>query len=149
MTAGERVIGEIAKVMDNVQICAPRAAQCALGRVMPSLDDWREGNRREIARRAAALRACLAALPTWELVSLGAFFAYVRHPWPERGSAAVAERLAERAGVATLPGAFFGAGQEAYLRFAFANVDAAALATLGERLRDPALAASDVPDVPG
>ena len=134
LTAGEAVIGEIAKVMDNVQICAPRAAQHALARVMPALDGWREANRLEIERRATALRHAFDALPGWHLASLGAYFAYARHPWADEDSVVVAARLAEERGVLTLPGAFFGAGQERYLRIAFANVDAATLERLPERL---------------
>jgi aspartate/methionine/tyrosine aminotransferase len=36
--------------------------------------------------------------------------------------------------VLCLPGSMFGPGQDSYLRFAFANVDAASMATLAERL---------------
>ena len=49
-------------------------------------------------------------------------------------SARAAERLAGEAGVITLPGSFFGPGQEDHLRFAFTNVDEEQIACLAERL---------------
>jgi aspartate/methionine/tyrosine aminotransferase len=45
----------------------------------------------------------------------------------------VARALAEERGVLGLPGSFFGPGQDTHVRIAFANVDRAAIATLGER----------------
>jgi aspartate/methionine/tyrosine aminotransferase len=65
--------------------------------------------------------------------SLGAYFAYVRHPL-SAGAASAAGRLASNVGVLTLPGPYFGLGQERHLRFAFANVAADALAALPARL---------------
>ena len=49
-------------------------------------------------------------------------------------SARAAERLASQAGVVTLPGSFFGPGQEDHLRFAFTNVDDRQIASLAARL---------------
>ena len=134
VTADARVIENLAKVMDNLQICAPRAAQVAVAEAMPELTDWRRANRVEIARRRETLEAMMASLPAWRIESIGAYFSYLRHPFEGTGSAEVARRLAEERGVLCLPGAFFGAGQEAYLRLAFANADCAALEKLSERL---------------
>lgn len=134
IVAGEAVVAEIAKVMDNVQICAPRVPQVALARLLERLDGWREGNRLEIVRRGDALARAFAALRGWEIASLGAYFAYVSHPWSGEPSARVAERLAAERGVVTLPGSFFGANQDAYLRLAFANVDQGTIWLLPERL---------------
>ena len=44
-------------------------------------------------------------------------------------------RLAQEHDVLCLPGSMFGAGQEDYLRFAFANVDADLMLPLVERLK--------------
>ncbi len=134
ITAGVSVIAEITKVMDNMQICAPRAAQVAVAAAMPILADWRAGNRLEIARRADALPAVMAQLPGWEIGALGAYFAFIRHPFEGLTSAAVAERLAKEAGVVCLPGSYFGEGQERFLRLAFANADAASISLLADRL---------------
>ncbi len=135
ITAGAPVITAIAKVMDNLQICAPRAAQHAVARAIEPLADWRAGNRAEIETRAQAMRETMAKVPEWEIAAMGAYFAYVRHPFEGRSSAAVAQGLAETVGVSCIPGAFFGEGQERYLRLAFANADAGVIAGLAERLR--------------
>ena len=134
VTASPAMVGEIAKIMDNLQICAPRPPQAAVARGLPALAGWRENNRREIMARAQALRAAMGALPGWNLQSLGAYFAFVRHPFGETPSRVVAERMAREAGVVVIPGEFFGKGQEGSLRFAFANADGAAIRTLPERL---------------
>ncbi|SSC71703.1 unnamed protein product [Ciceribacter sp. T2.26MG-112.2] len=134
VTAGPDAVAEIAKVMDNLQICAPRAPQAAVARAIPALKDWRNDNRAEIANRAETLRAVMAKLPDWKMDSIGAYFAFIRHPFPGTPSAEVAEKLAKEAGVVCIPGAYFGEGQENYLRFAFANADSKTIATLANRL---------------
>lgn len=138
ITASEQVITEISKVMDNLQICAPRAAQVAVSKAMPALADWREQNRLEIQNRAACLRELMQALPEWKVVAMGAYFAFIEHPF-EAGSLTVAKALAEQRGVTCLPGVFFGEGNERFLRFAFANVDTQALSALPEKLKTLAL----------
>lgn len=134
VTAGPKAVAEIAKVMDNLQICAPRAPQAAVARAIPALKDWRNANRAEIARRAETLRAVMAGLPDWKMDSIGAYFAFIRHPFPGTPSAEVAEKLAKAAGVVCIPGAYFGEGQENYLRFAFANADSETITSLTARL---------------
>ena len=136
ITAGPEAVEQIAKVMDNLQICAPRAAQAAVAKALPLLADWREENRREIVRRAEALKSVMTTVPDWRIDAIGAYFAFVRHPFPSLESAAVAERLARRAGILCIPGGYFGEGQQHHLRFAFANADVGTIMMLGERLRD-------------
>nr|WP_246753063.1 aminotransferase [Sinorhizobium sp. BG8] len=135
ITAGAAVVEQVAKIMDNLQICAPRAAQVAVAEALPKLAAWREGNRQEIVRRAQALRETMQLLPDWKVDALGAYFAFVRHPAAGRGSADVAERLAKSVGIVCLPGDYFGEGQDRYLRFAFANADVPTISLLGDRLR--------------
>lgn len=134
ITAGPAFIAQVAKIMDNLQICAPRSAQAAVAEALPLLSDWREENRQEILRRADALKRVMAALPDWQLAAVGAYFAFVRHPFAGTQSATVAEALARRVGVSCIPGGYFGVRQEGYLRFAFANADVAGIDRLAERL---------------
>ncbi|OJF97868.1 aminotransferase [Pararhizobium antarcticum] len=134
ITAGPALIEQIAKVMDNLQICAPRSAQAALAKAIPALEGWRADNRIEISKRSDALKQVMSRLSGWRLQAIGAYFAYVRHPYPDIRSEFVAEKLAKVAGVVCLPGDFFGEGQESYLRFAFANADVDTLFLLEERL---------------
>ncbi|TNM61346.1 aminotransferase [Aliirhizobium smilacinae] len=136
ITAGELVIGQVAKIMDNLQICAPRAAQGAVAMALPLLAAWREENRQKIGRRAEALKAVMQQLPDWKLDAIGAYFAFVRHPFAGVGSAEVAEKLAKRAGITCIPGVYFGSGQQNYLRFAFANADVSTIGRLTERLKN-------------
>jgi aspartate/methionine/tyrosine aminotransferase len=134
ITAGPALIEQVTKIMDNLQICAPRSAQAAVARAIPALADWRLANRAEIASRANALKDVMSRLRQWKLQAVGAYFAYIRHPFPDIDSQFVAEKLAKLAGVVCLPGDYFGEGQENYLRFAFANADVPTILTLEERL---------------
>jgi aspartate/methionine/tyrosine aminotransferase len=136
ITAGGHVVAQVAKVMDNLQICAPRSAQAAVAQAIPQLAHWREENRQEIGRRAEALKSVMRGLNDWKLDAIGAYFAFVRHPFPGTGSAEVAEQLAKRAGITCIPGAYFGDGNQDYLRFAFANADVGTIALLEERLKN-------------
>jgi aspartate/methionine/tyrosine aminotransferase len=134
ITAGPAMVDQVAKIMDNLQICAPRAAQAAVARAIPALADWRRANRAEIAGRAAALNDVMSRLPDWHIQAIGAYFAYIRHPFADTPSEAVAETLARHAGVVCLPGVYFGEGQGANLRFAFANADATTIRQFEARL---------------
>jgi aspartate/methionine/tyrosine aminotransferase len=132
--AGAAFMPELTKVLDCVQICAARIGQAALTWAVPNLPEWREENRAIMNGRTDACRAAFAALPGWTLDSCGAYFAYLRHPFPGATSWQVAEALATRLGIVTLPGEAFGPGQERYLRLAFANVEAEAIAGVVARL---------------
>ena len=136
ITASPIVIAEIAKVMDNLQICAPRPPQAAVAEAIPALRKWREANRQEIIMRAETLKLTIAKLPNWHLASCGAYFAFVKHPCAGLSAADASKQLALEAGVLTIPGSYFGASNEEYLRFAFANVDSQTIAKLDERLKD-------------
>jgi len=133
VVAGRDIIAEMAKIMDNIQICAPRAAQRAVAPMIDALADWRAENSQRIASRAALFREVFDGLDGWQIASLGAYFGYVRHPGAEN-SIAVAEDLVARTGVLTIPGGFFGQNQDRFLRFAFANADSKAISSLPERL---------------
>jgi len=132
----ENLILEISKVMDNLQICAPRPPQAAVAKALPLLKAWREENRIEIATRASILQDVFTQLPEWNISAIGAYFAYIKHPFYEVSSLQVAQQLAQERGVTCIPGGFFGKNQENYLRFAFANVDQETLKNLPARLKD-------------
>ncbi len=131
---GRAILDEIGKVIDCVQICAPRAAQHALAWAIPSTSAWRAANTREIEHRAQAFKEAMIKINGWRLDSIGAYFAYVAHPFTDVPVRRVAERLAQERGVLALPGPYFGPNQETHLRVAFANVAADAIAELPARL---------------
>lgn len=134
ITAGEPLITAVSKIMDNLQICAARPPQHAVAETLETLADWRAQNRLEIRRRREALVNVISACDGWEIATIGAYFSYVQHPHLDRSSTEVAQFLAQEQGVVALPGTFFGEGQQAYLRFAFANVSAEELQLLASRL---------------
>jgi len=72
----------------------------------------------------------------YELVSSGALFAYVKHPFADETAKQVAMRLAGEHDLLCLPGSMFGPGQEQYLRIAFANAEASDMETLVDRLME-------------
>ncbi|MEH6405444.1 MAG: aminotransferase [Sneathiella sp.] len=131
----EDLILEISKVMDNLQICAPRPPQVAVAKALPLLKDWREMNRIEIAARVNTLKQAFLGLPDWNISAIGAYFAYIKHPFTGASSLEVAQQLATERGVICIPGEFFGRNQENYLRFAFANADQETLNVLPARLK--------------
>lgn len=134
--AGTELIQEISKVMDNLQICAPRPPQAAVAKALPVLKDWREANRVEISSRSNTLKEIFSHLPEWKISAIGAYFAYVKHPFEGASSIKVASQLAQMRGVISIPGEFFGDNQENYLRFAFANADQETLKLLPKRLKN-------------
>ena len=136
LIAGAGLLGETAKILDTLQICAPRAPQLALPWAIPALAGWRAENAAEIRRCAEAFRQSIAQLDGWTVASIGAYFAYVAHPFIGKGDAAICERLAATRGVLCLPGSFFGPGPAGFLRIAFANVDVAQIEQLPARLSD-------------
>ena len=134
VTSGPAMVLELAKIIDNIQICAPRTPQIAVAPMLKALTDWRQGNRERIAARAELFEQVMTSLEGWELLSKGAYFGYVRHPYRDMDSFAVAMRMANKVGVLTIPGTFFGDGQEDFLRFAFANAGRDVIAALPDRL---------------
>lgn len=141
IACGRRLGAEIAKAMDTVAICAPRVGQVAAIYGLRALGDWRLANNAMMRDRLARLRDAFRRNDIgYELVSAGAYFAYVRHPHDGRPAAAVARRLADRQNILCLPGSMFGDGQEPFLRFAFANVAAEAMPAIAARLAEDARA---------
>jgi len=134
ITAGEPALAQIGKVLDCVQISPVRAGQSAVTWGIDGIRDWRERNRAEINARADLFRKAMAPLNGWRVLSAGAYFAYVAHPFEGVKAAEVARRLVEDCGVLALPGPYFGPGQENHLRIAIANVAADRIEGLRERL---------------
>ncbi len=136
ITAGASLLAQIAKLMDTVSICAARISQDGALYALNHLWPWAAAKRDLMADRRRALHTVFQSGNLgFELVSSGAYFAYVRHPFAGEPAASVAKRLAQEHGVLALPGTVFGSGQDDYLRLAFANLEADRMAELGERLR--------------
>ncbi|WP_299558166.1 aminotransferase [uncultured Sulfitobacter sp.] len=138
-------LAEVEKFLDTVAICPAQLGQHAALWGMRHLDQWLAGERDEILHRRAAISAGFPELAAngWELLGLGGYFAYLRHPFAQ-SSADLAPALVRAAGVLCLPGTmFYPAGDPdapAELRIAFANLDATGIGVLFDRL-----AALDMP----
>ncbi len=128
-------MGAVEKIADTITICPPHIGQRAALYALQHLEQWREEKRTRVLGLIDALDAAFQRhAPRYELISRGAFFAYLRHPFEDRNSIEVAKSLVRNQALLLLPGEFFGGGQERYLRAAFANADAEALDDFARRL---------------
>jgi aspartate/methionine/tyrosine aminotransferase len=139
LIAAPQLLAEVEKFLDTVAICPPQLGQRAALWALQNLKQWLAGERAEILDRRAAIADEFPRLAAkgWRLMGLGAYFAYLEHPFTE-SSAALAPKLVKEAGVLLLPGTMFqpethreGARQ---FRLAFANVDRAGIKLLFDRL---------------
>jgi aspartate/methionine/tyrosine aminotransferase len=123
LVASEKFIHQALKAQDSMVVCQPRITQQAVRYGAEHLDSWVADNREMMARRHDRFRKefVISGNP-FRLVASGAFFAWVRHPFPALTGREVARRLVEEAGLLCLPGEVFGPGLTAYLRLAFGNI---------------------------
>jgi aspartate/methionine/tyrosine aminotransferase len=128
-----RVAEHVIKVQDCVQICPARAGQLAVTWALGGLDEWRRNKRQQFSDKAREFRLAMANVVGWEIASIGAYFAYIRHPFEGSDAGAIAERLASENGLLLIPGSFFGPGQERYLRLSFGNLTPESLRALPTR----------------
>jgi aspartate/methionine/tyrosine aminotransferase len=135
LIAGPQMIEAVEKIIDCVAICAPHTGQKAALFGLQNLDQWKQQKRVMMANRLHAMKAAFANhASNYRIVSAGAFFAYLAHPYVNHDARAVAMGLAQHCGVLTLPGSMFGPEQDGYLRLAFANVDASSIEDAAQRL---------------
>ena len=134
------LLGEVEKFLDTVTICPNQIGQHAALWGMQHLGDWLAGERTEILDRRAAIKQGFPALAKkgWNLMGLGAYFAYVEHPF-DIGSDEVARRLVSEASILLLPATMFMPSSDTsgtrQLRIAFANLDRSGIGTLFDRLQ--------------
>jgi aspartate/methionine/tyrosine aminotransferase len=136
LTAGQELQVQIAKVLDCITICAPHLGQRAALYGLQHLHAWQREKREAMRAKRLGLKQLFdKPLGGFRLVSCGAYFAYVQHPFADKTATQVAQHLAESQNILMLPGSMFGPEQERFLRIAFANLDAAQLPELGRRLQ--------------
>ena len=126
-------VPQVTKVLDCMHICPQRPAQVAMSWAIGALGGWRDANAQEMAARADTVRSAFAAIPHWRIDSLGAYFAYLRHPFEGLDAWVVSEHLAQAHGVMLLPAPAFN-GSPDHLRVSFANVDREGIWRLAARL---------------
>ena len=142
MITGQQRLAEVEKLLDTVAICPGQIGQHAALWGLQNLRQWLAGERAEILARRAAIAKGFAPLERggWQLLGLGAYFAYMQHPFKMR-SDDLARHLVREQSILCLPGTMFcpdddpdGAGQ---LRIPFANLDQAGISVLFDRLAAP------------
>ncbi|WP_298835480.1 aminotransferase [uncultured Roseobacter sp.] len=132
-------LAQAEKFLDTVAICPGQIGQYAALWGMQNLDDWLAGERDEILRRRAAIEAGFTPMAErgWSLMGVGAYFAYMSHPFAE-SSATLAPRLVREQGILCLPGTMFCPGDDPagarQLRIAFANLDVPGIGAFYARL---------------
>ena len=123
LVAAEQFIHHALKAQDTMAVCQPRITQHAIRFGVEHLDGWVAANREMMARRHDRFRDEFTAPGNpFHLVTSGAFFAWVRHPFPAWTGREIAKRLVHEAGLLCLPGEVFGPGLTSYLRLAFGNI---------------------------
>ncbi len=134
------LLAEAEKFLDTVAICPGQIGQFAALWGMQNLSQWLAGERDEILDRRAAIAEGMPQLEAkgWRLLGLGAYFAYLEHPF-DLPSDELAQRLVPEAGILLLPGTMFmpdhdPAGKR-QVRIAFANLDRAGIVQLFDRLQ--------------
>jgi aspartate/methionine/tyrosine aminotransferase len=137
--ASETRIAEIEKFLDTVSICPNQLGQKAALWGLQNLGEWLANERLEILIRRSLIEENFPRLAAkgWKLLGLGAYFAYLKHPF-DISSDALARHLVNDASVLTLPGTMFvtdtDQSGEDQLRIAFANIDAHRINLLFDRL---------------
>ncbi|MEX0281503.1 MAG: aminotransferase [Arenibacterium sp.] len=144
MICSPELLDEVEKFIDSVTICPNQLAQHAALWGLRNLEQWLAAERAEILKRRAAIKAGFPGLEAkgWSLLGLGAYFAYVAHPY-DIASDVFARDLVHKAGILLLPATMFvapgdpsGARQ---LRIAFANLDTDGIARMFDRLQTLAM----------
>ena len=135
--ASPKLLREMEKFQDTAIICANMLGQKAALWGMRNLSQWVAGERAEILDRRAAVEDHIGPLAGWDILGLGAYFAFVSHPF-DAPSDTVARRLVQEAGVLALPATMFAPEGDPIcdkgLRIAFANIDRSQIAELARRL---------------
>jgi len=137
LVASERFIHHALKVQDTMAVCQPRLTQHAVCYGCENLDAWVAANGVMMQRRHDRFREEFTRPGNpFALTASGAFFAWVRHPFPAESGRSVAHRLAQEANLICLPGEVFGPGLEGFLRLAFGNITEAAIPDAVRRFRE-------------
>ena len=104
-------------------ICQTTPTQIALEYAFDHLDSWVAEKRVMMEGRHDCFRGLFDdEVNGFRLVTSGAFFAFIRHPFPGISAWEVSRRLIKECGLITLPGEIFGPGLSDYLRVAFGNI---------------------------
>lgn len=135
LAGGPHFIEAVSKIADTLTICAPHIGQKAALFGLQHLDGWAHQKRVQLTERLDLLRAAFERQSAdFRLVSSGAFFGYMAHPFEGESSLEISHQLFKKMSLLTWPGTFFGPNQDRYIRLAFANSDPDDIAEIVRRL---------------
>ena len=132
-------MAEIEKFLDTVSVCPNQLGQKAALWGLQNLSVWLANERLEILARRSAIIEHFPILADhgWELLGVGAYFAYLKHPYAI-ASDQLAKKFVDEASILTLPGTMFvPAGDESgksQIRIAFANINVDGIKVLFNRI---------------
>jgi aspartate/methionine/tyrosine aminotransferase len=123
VVASEALQREIMKLLDCVAICAPRIGQEAAWAGLVTAARWRAARAAELAGNRAELAAAMAGRPGgFELLSVGGFFGWIRHPFADCGVDEVVRELAVVHDTLVMPGTAFLPDDRGTFRVSVSNV---------------------------
>ena len=129
------LIGEAMKLLDCMAICPPRIGQEAAWAGLTGARDWRRDRAREVAAKHQVFLDVLADHPGgFEVVTSGAYFGWVRHPFTNRPTGEVVRELALEFDTLVIPGTAFLPDDRQMLRVSFSNLAPDQLVEFGRRL---------------
>ena len=132
-------MAEIEKFLDTVSVCPNQLGQKAALWGLQNLSVWLANERLEILARRSAIIEHFPILADhgWQLLGVGAYFAYLKHPYAI-ASDQLAKKFVDEASILTLPGTMFvPAGDESgksQIRIAFANINVDDIKVLFNRI---------------
>ena len=130
---------EIEKFLDTVSVCPNQLGQKAALWGLQNLSVWLANERLEILARRSAIIEHFPILADhgWQLLGVGAYFAYLKHPYTI-ASDQLAKKFVDEASILTLPGTMFvPAGDKSgksQIRIAFANINVDGIKVLFNRI---------------
>jgi Aspartate/tyrosine/aromatic aminotransferase len=128
---------EVLKLLDCVAIGSPRIGQEAAWAGLTTAQEWRAERAAEIAERRAGFAAAMADRPGgFEIAAIGGFFAWVRHPFPDRSTEQVVRELVTQQDLLVIPGTAFTPDDRRMLRVSIGNLDPQRVADVVERLTE-------------
>ena len=140
IVTGQKRLENIKKFLDTLNICPNLIGQDASIYGLKYLTKFIEEQRLEIINKKQVLQEVMSELPNWQILSIGAYFAYIRYPFP-LSSIKFCELLLKEQSVLVMPGSFFEDKDSATknndqkIRIAFANIEKHSLFDLAKRLK--------------
>lgn len=134
LVGSAQLIEQSTKILDCVAICAPRVGQEAVLAGLKHAALWRLEQVKRIGALERYFAASFSSNPGgFELITAGAYFGWVHHPFDNLESLQVIRKLLDH-DVLAIPGTAFTIRDGGMLRFSFANLTTAEIDDLVTRL---------------